>query len=244
MTDEDEPDAQITASIAATSAFNVDEGARSARVDVFDNDEPGPASVEIWSSTLTWTDFGNGWLIANAEDFSDPDWSENGRDYQIWYIAYGPSAREFWVAHNGAGGDISEPGQLVLHVGGVTIDSDDVMSAFGQDQIGVARGIEQDWEVGEQVRVRLTRADGASEATPAGPGLSGCGRPGQRVGGVPLRFRVMLAERSDSVVSVRYRTSDGTAQAGSDYVSAHGVVRFAPGETEKDRRGRGAAGRP
>ena len=230
----DEPDARITASIAATSAFDVDDAARSARVDVFDNDEhePESSSVDIWSSTLTWTDLGNAWLIANAEDFSNPGWSENGRDYRIWYIAYGRSERQMWVARDDmSGSDIAEPRQLALHVGGATIGGD-VLSVVGQELIGIAHDIEQDWEVGDQVTVRLTRAAEAGTA-PAGPALSVADAEVNESAGVPLRFRVTLGERSDAVVSVRYRTSDGTAHAGSDYVSAHGAVRFAPGETSK-----------
>ena len=38
---------------------------------------------------------------------------------------------------------------------------------------------------------------------------------------------------AQSAVSVRYRTADGSARAGADYVAAPGAVRFAPGETEK-----------
>ena len=50
-----------------------------------------------------------------------------------------------------------------------------------------------------------------------------------------LAFRVTLSEanRSDTAVSVSYRTQNETARAGEDYVSAVGELEFARGETTK-----------
>ena len=72
--DVDGPHGRINAPIMATNDFDVDAAARVAGVDVFDNDTSSPASVELWSSTLRWTDMGNGWLIENPEGFSDTHW--------------------------------------------------------------------------------------------------------------------------------------------------------------------------
>ena len=46
-------------------------------------------------------------------------------------------------------------------------------------------------------------------------------------------FRVQLSRASAAPVSVDYRTVDGTATAGADYVAVEGTLTFAPGETEK-----------
>ena len=46
-------------------------------------------------------------------------------------------------------------------------------------------------------------------------------------------FTVTLAPARRQEVSVSYATADGTAEAGSDYVSASGTVTFSPGETTK-----------
>ncbi len=46
-------------------------------------------------------------------------------------------------------------------------------------------------------------------------------------------FTVTLTEGFDKAVSVQYRTVDGTATAGSDYVNTTGTLTFAPGETTK-----------
>ena len=47
-----------------------------------------------------------------------------------------------------------------------------------------------------------------------------------------VRFTLRLSEPSARTVTVRYRTEDGSAQAGMDYVAAAGMVQFKPGSTE------------
>ena len=44
-----------------------------------------------------------------------------------------------------------------------------------------------------------------------------------------IRFRLYLSQPSSQLVSVAYRTEDGTAKAGEDYRTSSGVVQFAPG---------------
>ena len=51
--------------------------------------------------------------------------------------------------------------------------------------------------------------------------------------GAVLAFAVTLDRATSAAVSVDYATSDGTAQAGSDYTGASGSVIFAPGEMAK-----------
>jgi chitinase len=50
-------------------------------------------------------------------------------------------------------------------------------------------------------------------------------------GTTPVTFKVSLSSASSRTVTVAYATVDGTAQAGSDYVSAAGTLTFAPGTT-------------
>ncbi len=47
------------------------------------------------------------------------------------------------------------------------------------------------------------------------------------------QFTVSLSDGGSQTVSVNYATADGTATAGSDYVSVSGMLTFAPGETSK-----------
>ena len=228
-----ETDARLTASIQGADGYEVEEGARSAVVDVFDDDAAAPPATELWSSTLAWSDLGNNWFGGFAEAFSDPEWTEGGQDFRIWYIAYDAGSRELSMAHRGVGGVIGEPGQLALHVGGLTIGAGDALSAFARAAIARVGGIASQWRAGEQVSVRLTRTVGEAAPVAAGPGLSVADAQVNESAGVPLRFRVTLDAPAQSAVSVRYRTADGSARAVADYAPAHGAVRFAPGETAK-----------
>jgi serralysin len=47
-------------------------------------------------------------------------------------------------------------------------------------------------------------------------------------------FRVLLSAVSGRTVTVRYATSNGTAQAGADFVSRSGTLTFLPGTTTQD----------
>ena len=156
-----------------------------------------------------------------------------GQDFRIWYIAYYAGSRELSMAHRGVGGVIGEPGQLALHVGGLTIGAGDALSAFARAAVARVGGIASQWRAGEQVSVRLTRTVGEAAPVAAGPGLSVADAQVNESAGVPLRFRVTLDAPAQSAVSVRYRTADGSARAVEDYAPAHGAVRFAPGETAK-----------
>ena len=73
-----EADAQLSAAIEGAHGYEVEEGAGSAVVDVFDDDAAATPATEVWSSTLAWTDLGNNWFGGFAESFSDPQWSEGG----------------------------------------------------------------------------------------------------------------------------------------------------------------------
>ena len=228
-----EADARVRASIVAGEGYAVDADKDSAGVDVFDDDAPPQAAVELWSTTMTWTDLGNNWFGGFADGFSNPGWSEDGQAFRIWYISYDAGARTLLMAHDGSGGLIGAPGELSLHVGGHEVGAGEALSAFAGARVGRVSGVDAQWSVGEEVTVRLTRASGDAEAAPAGPGFSVADAQANEASGAPLRFRVTLDAPAQSTVSVRYRTTNGTAVAGQDYVAAHGALRFAPGETAK-----------
>ena len=225
---------------AGPSSATFASGASEARLtvatanDAVDDDAAAQAAtVELWSTTMTWTDLGNNWFGGFADGFSNPGWSEDGQAFRIWYISYDAGARTLLMAHDGSGGLIGEPGELSLHVGGHEVGAGEALSAFAGARVGRVSGVDAQWNVGEEVTVRLTRASGDAEAAPAGPGFSVADTQANEASGVPLRFRVTLDAPAQSTVSVRYRTANGTAQAGADYVAGHGVVRFARGETAK-----------
>ena len=133
----DEADARVSASIVAGSGYEVDGESASAGVDVFDDDAaPQAAAVELWSTTMTWTDLGNNWFGGFADAFSNPGWSEDEKDFRIWFISYDVGSREFSMSHDGTGGRIAEPGQLALHVGGLTVEPGAAISTFASAGYG------------------------------------------------------------------------------------------------------------
>ena len=214
----------VTATVSPGAGYTVDGASGSGDVEVEDDDA---------APVVTWTDLGNNWFGGFADAFSNPGWSEDEKDFRIWFISYDVGSREFSMSHDGTGGRIAEPGQLALHVGGLTVEPGAAISTFASAGYATVRDVDSQWQVGEQVTVRLTRTDGDAVEAPAGPGLSVADTQANEASGAPLRFRVTLDAPAQSTVSVRYRTSDGTAQAGADYVAAHGAVRFARGESAK-----------
>ena len=229
-----EADARVRVSIVAGDAYAVDAGKDSAGVDVFDNDAATQATaVALWSTTMTWNDLGNNWYGGFADAFSNPGWSEDGQDFRIWYIAYSAGESELMMMHDGSGGGIAAPEQLTLHVGGFTVGSGEALSNFARASLGKVGSTDNAWQTGDQVSVRLTRTAGDSGTAHGGLRFSVADAQVNEASGAPLRFRVTLDAPAQSTVSVRYRTVNGTAVAGDDYVAAHGAVRFAPGDTQK-----------
>ena len=234
----DEADARVTASVSTGTGYTVAPGAGSAGVDVHDNDTAasGEATVTtLWSTTLEWTDMNGDWLIANAENFTNAGWSEDGADYNVWYFAYGPYDGELWLRLKSGlpAGGIPDAEELTLHIGGATVAAGDALSAFAGRKIGIADKVWQDWEEGDRVSVRLTRTVAVADATASLPGISVQDAEVREAAGAALSFSVTLGEAQTSAVSVRYATSDVTAVAGQDYKAVSGVLRFEPGQTVK-----------
>ncbi|MCY4431321.1 MAG: SwmB domain-containing protein, partial [Rhodospirillales bacterium] len=231
-----EADARVTATVVAGAGYTVAGDGASAGVDVFDDDTGAPGQQEavetLWSTTMLWKDVGYGWYGGYADVFDEPEWTDDGTAFRIWFIDYHAPRRELRIAQDGSGGRIADPDELSLQIGGYTVE-DQAVTAFAGVRTGVVSGIDSQWTAGEEIEIRLTRRTGETATTPALPGLSVSDAQVNEVSGNPLRFTVRLAEASGTAVSVRYATSDGTARAGEDYVGRSGAVRFAPGETEK-----------
>ena len=232
----DEADARVTVSVAAGTGYTVDPDSASAGVDVYDNDAAatGEATVTtLWSTALEWADW-NGNVIANAADFTNAGWSEDGSDFRVWYFAYDPWDGTLWLRLNSSrsGGDIPRAGELTLHIGDETVQAGDALSDFAAGRIGTVSGLDEDWEEGDRVSVRLTRTV-AAETTVSLPGLSVVDAQVREADGAALPFVVTLGDVQTSAVSVRYATSDGTATAGLDYEAVSGMLRFEPGQTSK-----------
>ena len=232
----DEADARVTVTVSTGTGYTVDPDSASAGVDVYDDDATatGEATVTtLWSTTLEWADW-NGNVIANAADFTNAGWSEDGSDFKVWYFAYDSWDGTLWLRLNSSrsGGDIPRAGELTLHVGDETVEAGDALSDFAAGRIGTVSGLDEDWEEGDRVSVRLTRTV-AAETTVSLPGLSVVDAQVREADGAALPFVVTLGDVQTSAVSVRYATSDGTATAGLDYEAVSGMLRFEPGQTSK-----------
>ena len=225
----DEADGRVTATVTAGTGYAVDADAASAGIDVLDDDAAatqGPAVETLWTATLTVQDIG-GALLGHmfGSSLSPDDWSEDGTQYRARELYYFPLYDELALTLSAAPPD---PEQLTLHL-------DDLQVQLG----GVAGNRffywtvpHPGWLAGQTVAVKLTRED-PDAAVDTGPGLSVADAQVQEAEGAALSFGVTLSEAQASVVSVRYATADGSANAGADYVARTGVLRFAPGETAK-----------
>ena len=104
-------------------------------------------------------------------------------------------------------------------------------------------------ESDERFMVTLRNPDGATLDDHTGEGTirdnddgGGGSLPTLSVGdaavveGDTATFRVTLSAASENVVTVSYKTKDGTAVAGSDYTAMAGTLRFEPGDTTKTTR--------
>ena len=96
---------------------------------------------------------------------------------------------------------------------------------------GPGAGEDTDYTGLDPVDVALTNLDDDLSIL----SVSGGGEVAEGDSGTTSRaeFTVTLAPARRQAVSVSYATSDGTAEAGSDYESASGTVTFSPGETSK-----------
>ena len=151
---------------------------------------------------------------------------------------------------------LNRPADRVVGVNYATSDrtaeqSSDYMSARGMMILdrGATHGVlsvelkDDDLAEGNEVfEVTLTNAsEGLTIGRSVGEGviLDDDGVPLLRIEDVAVseeeevvRFTLRLSEPSARTVTVRYRTEDGSAQAGMDYVAAAGMVQFKPGRTE------------
>ena len=222
----------MTVSVVAGPGYAVAADAASAGVDVYDNDEATTtttttAAETLWTSTLTVESIGGVLLgtVGGGSALSPEDWSEDGQRFEVEQLYYFPQYSELVFGVSAAPPQL---GQLTLHLDDVQMQ----LSGVRSQRYFYWTVADPGWQAGQTVAVKLTRTDPDAVAV-AGPGLSVADAQVREAEGAALAFRVTLDTAQSSTVSVRYATSDGTANAGADYVAASGVLRFAPGETEK-----------
>ncbi|KAM3093210.1 Calx-beta domain-containing protein [Phormidesmis sp. 146-12] len=100
---------------------------------------------------------------------------------------------------------------------------------FGLEQ---ANGIKRIKITGSYVCLDDFVFEGGSTPPPAAS-IAGAGKLEGDGGSSTLFLTINLSAASAQVVTVNYATSNGTASAGSDYLSSAGQITFLPGETSK-----------
>jgi hypothetical protein len=181
--------------------------------------------------TITTT-YNNGVTVS----FHTPDYSH------WWYLDFGPpSSRTFAInQYEGAqrfafhsptmpGLDISGDGRGCNTLAGRFFLSD---LAFNTDGTiaRLAIDFEQHCEVLGPPLYGSIRYNSASKIVPR-IGIASAWALKGNTGTSDAQAVIALAMPSSSPVSVQYTTADGTALAGTDYVSTSGTVTFSPGET-------------
>ena len=229
-TDDDgaaEADGRVTATVSAGSGYAVDADAPSAGIDVYDNDEAASTAAEtLWTSTLTVQDV-SGALLGHVygNNLSPEGWSEDGVQFRANQLYYFAQYEELAFTLSAAP---SDPGQLTLHLDDLEVQ----LGGVSGNRFFYWTVAHPGWQAGQTVAVKLTRED-PDAAVDAGPGISVADAQVQEAEGAALAFSVTLSEAQTSVVSVRYASADGTAQAGADYEAVSGALRFEAGETAK-----------
>jgi hypothetical protein len=151
-----------------------------------------------------------------------------------------------WATRDGsaqAGSDYLPAGGTLIFPAGVTSGSVNV-SVVGDTAVEPDETLSV--ELSQPIGVTLAKATGtvtiidddrqAATGVPPTLSISDTELPEDNSGTAEAAFAVTLSRQGQQTISVDYRTSDGTATAGSDYQPASGTLSFSPGETTKQIR--------
>jgi subtilisin-like proprotein convertase family protein len=211
-------EADETLSIALSSAVDVTLPASPSALGVIVDDDGAPG-VSVNDASLAEGNSGTSSLTFTASlsapsaqavsvDYTTSNGSADGNDYTpssgSLTFAPGQTSRTFSVSING---DVSIEGDETF---GVTL-SNPVNASLG-DAVGVGTIVNDD-----SAQTLPAVSVSAASVTEGNSGISG------------LVFTVTLSSAPVQTVSVTYATSDGTAQANSDYTPTSGTLSFAPG---------------
>ena len=144
-------------------------------------------------------------FVAGVNTFTAPEGAvlDAGTEYFVVFQYTGPSGNPVQVDRTGSTAQQGASGWSIADQAGVIVGS-----------------------------VILMRINGYEQEAP-GAVLSVADAQVQEAQGAMLDFEVTLNRSSASTVHVDYRTVDGTAKAGEDYVAQTATLTFAPGETAK-----------
>ena len=209
----DAPEKLVTVSAAATNAQGV----------------LGPQAV-----TLTITDDDGAPTV--TLNLSPASISENGGESAVTASLSHPSGADTTVTVSGSddyrlGGNavLTIPAGATESVGAVTVTGvDDNLEAPDKAVAVSASATNAQGVLGPQA-VTLTITDDERRKVSIADARLAEGDSG----GAAMEFAVTLSRAAPGEVSVDWETSDGTAEAGTDYRSGGGTLRFGAGETER-----------
>ena len=232
--DDADTDGEYELTVRVTDGANPVEAPLTVRlVDV--DEAPGQQETvrTLWSTTMTWQDVGHGWYGGYDTVFADPEWTEDGTTYRIWYIDYHKPRRELRFTHDGSGGRIRNPDELSLRIGGYTVGPGEAMTAFAGARTGTVSDIDSHWSAGEEIAIELVRRTLPTQTAQSVPVVTVADVRVTEAPGASVDFTVTLSPAPTSAVTLRYATADGSARAGDDYGASSGTLTFAAGETTR-----------
>ena len=209
----DAPEKLVTVSAAATNAQGV-EGPQAVTLTITDDDDAPTVTLRLSPASI----------------------SENGGESAVTASLSHPSGADTTVTVSGSG-DYSLGGNAVLtipagateSVGAVTVTGvDDDLEAPDKAVAVSATAANAHGVLGPQA-VTLTITDDERRTVSIADARLAEGDSGNAA----MEFAVTLSRAAPGEVSVDWETSDGTAEAGTDYRSGGGTLRFGAGETER-----------
>ena len=230
------------AETTGTLVFAVGETTRTVAVDTVDDADTEPEetfrlTLSAPENATVTTSSAEGRIIDDDEPpqlrVSDATGAEDIGELAFAVSLDSQSDGEVTVAYATLDGTARSPSDYAASSGTLTIPAGEVAAT-----IRIAVTDDSLDEDDETFAITLTMPQRALLADPNGTGtildddqpeLSVAG--GTAEDGAAVSFRVTLSRAAPGAVTVRYATSDGTAQAGADYARSVGVLSFPPGET-------------
>lgn len=226
----DDPDLSATYSAASSDAdvVAVDENPGSLGLQ-FSATQPGSATVTMIATSpngeSVTTSFPVFVLPQGAAQLLGEPVTDVGAPYTVVIDPHGESP-EFWQLNWGDGHSTVVPG------GPDPISLTHTFAAEGQpiiELIAVGAG----FPPGGALRAVLVLNVLDAQQNPAMWRVEGVRKAEGNAGQTAFDFKVKMLAATNREIKIKYRTIDGTAVAGTDYVAASGELTFAAGETEK-----------
>ena len=166
-------------------------------------------------------EYGTGSIGAGSADlFSNQRGSAGLRAKWLWHD---PATRNLKIAFDDG---LDDAESMTLHVGDLSVGFPENSGGDSSFTIG---GVDVSWTDGDTLAARVSKP----VSTDATLTIGIAGGSGTEGDDDAIEFSVTLDEAGTETVSVDYQTSDGSAEAGSDYTAKSGTLTFDAGKTSK-----------